>query len=63
MIRSIETLAFAVRLSAARVRLIVSAFALFNILVMLSRLANMMQQPFTEVSLIWPPKRGLLFYV
>lgn len=47
IIHSIETLAYAVRLSGARVRMIASALSLFNIMVMISRLANMMQQPFT----------------
>lgn len=47
IIHSIETLAYAVRLSGARVGLIASALSLFNILVMVSRMANMMQQPFT----------------
>ncbi|MDY0409837.1 lipid II flippase Amj family protein [Virgibacillus soli] len=47
IIHSIETLAYAVRLSGARVRMIASALSLFNIMVMVSRLANMMQQPFT----------------
>ncbi|AOV08152.1 lipid II flippase Amj family protein [Sporosarcina ureilytica] len=47
IIHSIETLAYAVRLSGARVKMIASALSLFNILVMISRLANMMQQPFT----------------
>src|SRR5690606_37661896 len=43
----IETLAYAVRLSGVRVRLLASALSLFNVMVMVSRLANMMQQPFT----------------
>lgn len=47
IIHSIETLAYAVRLSGARVKMIASALSLFNIMVMVSRLANMMQQPFT----------------
>ncbi|MDM5333999.1 lipid II flippase Amj family protein [Ureibacillus composti] len=47
IIHSIETLAYAVRLSGARVRLLASALSLFNVMVMVSRLANMMQQPFT----------------
>ena len=47
IIHSIETLAYAVRLSGARVRLLASALSLFNLMVMVSRLANMMQQPFT----------------
>lgn len=47
VIHSIETLAYAVRLSGARVGLLASALSLFNILVMVSRMSNMMQQPFT----------------
>ncbi|MBS8263895.1 DUF2837 family protein [Mesobacillus boroniphilus] len=47
IIHSIETLAYAVRLSGARVKMIASALSLFNIMVIVSRLANMMQQPFT----------------
>lgn len=47
IIHSIETLAYAVRLSGARVKMIASALSLFNIMVMISRLANMMQQPFS----------------
>lgn len=47
IIHAIETLAYAVRLSGARVRLLASALSLFNVMVMVSRLANMMQQPFT----------------
>ncbi|VEI05632.1 lipid II flippase Amj family protein [Kurthia zopfii] len=47
IIHSIETLAYSVRLSGARIGLLASALSLFNILVMVSRMANMMQQPFT----------------
>lgn len=47
IIHSIETLAYAVRLSGARVKMIASALSLFNIMVIVSILANMMQQPFT----------------
>lgn len=47
IIHSIETLAYSVRLSGARVKLLASALSLFNVMVMVSRLANMMQQPFT----------------
>src|SRR5699024_1442028 len=45
IIHSIETLAYAVRLSGARVKMIASALSLVKIMVMISRLANMMQQP------------------
>jgi hypothetical protein len=47
IIHSVETLAYAVRLSGARVKMIASALSLFNIMVVVSRLANMLQQPFT----------------
>ncbi len=47
IIHCIETLAYSVRISGARVRLIASGLALFNLMVIVSRLANMMQQPFT----------------
>lgn len=47
IIHSIETLAYSVRLSGARVKLIASALSLFNTMVIVSRMANMMQQPFT----------------
>lgn len=63
MIHSIETLAYAVRLSGARVRFLASAFALFNVLVMVSRLANMMQQPFTGSLIDLAPKEDSLTYV
>lgn len=56
IIHSIETLAYAVRLSGARVGLLASALSLFNILVMVSRMANMMQQPFTGGILDSAPK-------
>lgn len=60
IIHSIETLAYAVRLSGARARLLASALSLFNIMVMVARLSNMMQQPFTG-SLIdnAPPENAL----
>ncbi|PFG05409.1 lipid II flippase Amj family protein [Bacillus sp. es.034] len=47
IIHSIETLAYAVRLSGARVKLIASGLSLFNMMVIVSRMSNMMQQPFT----------------
>lgn len=47
IIHSVETLAYAVRLSGARVKLIASALSLFSMMVIVSRMANMMQQPFT----------------
>ncbi|GEK34241.1 lipid II flippase Amj family protein [Kurthia sibirica] len=56
IIHSIETLAYAVRLSGARVGLLASALSLFNILVMVSRMSNMMQQPFTGSLLDNAPK-------
>lgn len=63
IIHSIETLAYAVRLSGARVGLLASALALFNILVMVSRMANMMQQPFTGSLLDQAPAENSLGFL
>jgi len=63
IIHSIETLAYAVRLSGARVRMIASALSLFNIMVIVSRLANMMQQPFTGSLIDTAPKENALEFV
>jgi Alternate to MurJ len=63
IIHSIETLAYAVRLSGARVKLIASALSLFNIMVIVSRLANMMQQTFTGSLIDTAPKHGALEFV
>ncbi|KGR76959.1 lipid II flippase Amj family protein [Ureibacillus sinduriensis] len=60
IIHSIETLAYSVRLSGARVRLLASALSLFNVMVMISRLANMMQQPFTGSLVDNAPKDNAL---
>lgn len=63
VIHSIETLAYAVRLSGARVRMIASALALFNVMVIVSRMANMMQQPFTGSLIDTAPKENALVFV
>jgi len=63
IIHSIETLAYSVRLSGARVRLLASALSLFNVMVMVSRLANMMQQPFTGSLIDQAPKENALEFV
>ena len=63
IIHSIETLAYAVRLSGARVKLLASALSLFNLMVMVSRLANMMQQPFTGSLIDNAPKVNTLEFV
>ncbi|WP_409370020.1 lipid II flippase Amj family protein [Lysinibacillus sp. 38-6] len=63
IIHSIETLAYAVRLSGARVKLLASALSLFNVMVMVSRLANMMQQPFTGSLVDTAPADNALAYV
>ncbi|MGE7691357.1 lipid II flippase Amj family protein [Lysinibacillus sp. NPDC097214] len=63
IIHSIETLAYAVRLSGARVKLLASALSLFNVMVMVSRLANMMQQPFTGSLADTAPKENTLAFV
>ncbi|WP_445683119.1 lipid II flippase Amj family protein [Solibacillus sp. FSL H8-0538] len=63
IIHSIETLAYSVRLSGARVKLLASALSLFNLMVMISRLANMMQQPFTGSLIDNAPKENALEFV
>lgn len=63
IIHSIETLAYSVRLSGARVKLLASALSLFNVMVMVSRLANMMQQPFTGSLIDNAPKEDALQFV
>ncbi len=60
LIHCVETLAYAVRLSGARVRLIASALSLFNIMVIFSRFANMMQQPFTGSFIDTAPQENTL---
>lgn len=47
VITTVETLAYATRLSGARVGLIASALSLFNMMVIVSRLSTMIQQPLT----------------
>jgi hypothetical protein len=47
IITTVETLAYATRLSGARVGLIASALSLFNMMVIVSRLSTMIQQPLT----------------
>lgn len=63
IIHSIETLAYSVRLSGARVKLLASALSLFNVMVMVSRLANMMQQPFTGSLIDNAPNENALDFV
>jgi hypothetical protein len=57
IIHSIETLAYAVRLSGVRVKLIASALSLFNVMVIVSRLANMMQHFFVVLWILPLPVR------
>ncbi|EOO25854.1 hypothetical protein IIU_06065 [Bacillus cereus VD133] len=47
VISIVETLAYATRLSGARVGFIASAISLFNILIIISRFSAMIQQPLT----------------
>jgi hypothetical protein len=63
IIHCIETLAYSVRISGARVRLIASGLALFNLMVIVSRLANMMQQPFTGSLIDTAPTINTLQFV
>jgi Alternate to MurJ len=63
IIHSIETLAYAVRLSGARVKMIASALSLFNIMVIVSRLSNTMQQPFLGSLIDNAPEENKLEFV
>ncbi|MCM3742169.1 lipid II flippase Amj family protein [Oceanobacillus luteolus] len=63
IIHSIETLAYAVRLSGARVKMIASALSLFNVMVIVSRLANMMHQPVTGNLVDTAPESNALEFV
>ncbi|WP_096186558.1 lipid II flippase Amj family protein [Evansella halocellulosilytica] len=63
VIHCIETLAYSVRISGARVRLIASALSLFNLMVIISRMANMMQQPFTGSLVDGAPSINALQFV
>lgn len=63
IIHSIETLAYAVRLSGARVKLLASGLSLFNSMVIISRIANMMQQPLTGSLIDTAPTENTLEFV
>lgn len=63
IIHTIETLAYAVRLSGARVKLIASALSLFNMMVIISRMSNMFQQPFTAGLADTAPKENTLAFI
>jgi hypothetical protein len=63
IIHSTETLAYAVRLSGARVKLLASALSLFSIMVIVSRSANMFQQPFTAGLIDNAPKTDTYVFV
>ena len=63
IIHSIETLAYAVRISGARMKLIASALSLFNLMVLVSRLSNMVQQPFSGSLIDTAPHTNTLEFV
>jgi hypothetical protein len=63
IIHCIETLAYAARLSGARVGMIASALSLFSLMVIVSRMVNMMQQPFTGSLIDAAPKPNALEFV
>ncbi len=60
VIHAIDTVAYATRLSGARVGYLASAFSLFNILVIFSRMSNMIQQPLTGSLVDLAGKNGTL---
>ena len=63
IIHCIETLAYAVRLSGARVKLIATALSLFSMMVIVSRTANIMQQPITGTLIDTAPEENTLLFV
>lgn len=63
LIHSIETLAYAVRLSGARVKLIASGLSLFSTIVIVSRMANMGQQPLIGSIIDTAPEQNFLGFV
>ncbi|TLS38352.1 DUF2837 family protein [Pseudalkalibacillus caeni] len=63
LIHCIETLAYSTRISGARVGFIASALSLFNLMVIVSRMANMVQQPFTGSLLDVAPLDNRLDFV
>ncbi|URM34676.1 lipid II flippase Amj family protein [Cytobacillus firmus] len=63
LIHSIETLAYAVRLSGARVKLIASGLSLFSTIVIVSRMANMGQQPLLGSIIDTAPEQNFLSFV
>nr|WP_315363942.1 lipid II flippase Amj family protein [Cytobacillus firmus] len=63
LIHSIETLAYAVRLSGARVKLIASGLSLFSTIVIVSRMANMGQQPLLGSIIDTAPEQNFLGFV
>lgn len=56
IVTSIETLAYATRISGARVKLLATALSLFSTLVIVSRFSTMFQQPLTGKLIVEAPK-------
>ncbi|NRD77703.1 DUF2837 family protein [Bacillus sp. BRMEA1] len=63
IITMIETLAYSIRISGARVRLIATALSLFSTMVILSRFSTMIQQPLTAKLIADAPKAHKLVFI
>nr|WP_236838780.1 lipid II flippase Amj family protein [Caldalkalibacillus salinus] len=63
LIHTIETLAYGTRLSGARIGFLALSLSLFNMLVIVSRMGNMVQQPFTGSLIDVAPHVDTLTYV
>jgi hypothetical protein len=63
LISTIETLAYATRLSGVRVGLIASALSLFNTIVLVSRFSTMFQQPLTGKLIKEAPHHDKLHFI
>lgn len=63
IITTIETLAYATRISGARVKLIATALSLFSTLVIVSRFSTMIQQPLTAKLIAEAPDLNKLHFI
>lgn len=63
IITMVETLAYATRISGARVKLIATAISLFSTLVIVSRFSTMIQQPLTAKLIAEAPSVNKLHFI
>lgn len=63
IVTMIETLAYSMRISGARVKLIATALSLFGTLVIVSRFSTMIHQPLTAKLIAEAPETNKLFFI